>query len=125
MTLHLKVLPQFWNGEVPRFLCEDEPRPCKREGCRYHLWGEITTDKRSQPGRYGPSPRITEEERKVRPSCAIDVADDGPKSLGEIAKILGLSREGVRVIESRGMAKMERHGASLNARGLPDPRSRY
>ena len=86
--LHLTVLPQTWHGSVPRSECADGPRPCKYKECRHHLWSEITTADRSQPGRYGVNGRMLAEAITDKPSCAIDVADDGPKSLQDVATIL-------------------------------------
>jgi hypothetical protein len=121
----LTVLPQTWLGEVPRHECADEVRPCPRIDCRYHLWTEITTVERSQPGRYGSKARISVDDLRDRPSCAIDVADDGPKSLAEVAAILGVSRVAVTLTEKRAKRKMERNRAELYEHGLPSPRSRY
>ncbi len=124
--LKFTVLPQVWLGEVPRSECADAPRPCPRDQCRYHLWGEVTTVERTaQPGRKGATPRIEVTSLAERPSCAIDVADDGPKTLQQVASILGVTREAVRLTEKRAKKKFEMSRAELYEHGLPAHRSRY
>jgi len=41
----------------------------------------------------------------VDPSCALDVAEDGPKTLAQVGEILGVTRERVRQIEEMAIAK--------------------
>lgn len=133
-TLKLTVLAQHWGGIVPRLLCKDSPRPCRREDCRYHLWPEISTTERSQPGRPS-SKRITRDELHTRPSCAIDVAEDvdeqhpdGARSLGEVANILGVSRVAVVLIEARATAKLaqiEQLRTEYESETGVSPRRRY
>lgn len=65
--------------------CAGGPRPCPWVACRWHL---------SIPrGRAPTSLDVT---------CALDVADDGPSTLDEIASALGLTRERIRQFVARG-----------------------
>jgi hypothetical protein len=110
--LQLSVLPQEWHGGRP-IDCEDGPRPCKHSDCRYHL----------SDGR-GDGPRMSDGGRMINPdarpgrraaqtaqiteTCAIDVAEEGPRTLAMIGGLLGLSRTLVGQIEKRAMKKYQR-----------------
>ncbi len=99
MTLKLNVLPQHWNGAVPRFVCATEVRPCRREDCGYHL-----------------RERQTRTVEEMPETCAIDVAerraDDGTRgaSLREIARYMGVDKRIVLRMQSRALKKLERQG---------------
>ncbi len=86
----------------PRDDCRGGPRPCPLVTCPYNnyldvdRWGNL---KLSHPGR---SP----EEVPPGESCALDVADQGPHTLEEVADILGLTRERVRQIEGIALRKI-------------------
>lgn len=69
--------------------CVNGPRPCPKGTCRYHL--------------------------DVAPSCALDVADEGPQTLREVAVFFGLTRERVRQIERVALVKLH---AALRSRGI-------
>jgi hypothetical protein len=86
------------HGEHPRPRtrgeCLDAPRPCPYVGCRHHLALDVT-----------PSGSISEpypgrELEALADTCSLDVADRGEHTLDEIGRILGVSRERVRQIES-------------------------
>lgn len=68
--------------------------PCTRVECRYHLLH------RSRVGEHRLNP--TRE-------CAIEVANEGPHTLDQIATVLGLSHEWVRRLEERALAKLRHH----------------
>lgn len=70
-------------------------RRCVHVSCRYHL---------AHPDRDGRPLSATRD-------CALAVANEGPHTLEEIARILGLTRERVRQIEEAAMAKLERRAA--------------
>ena len=77
--------------------CAHGPRPCPWESCRYHL------SLRDYGGR-----RNALVPRCKRESCALDVADQGPHFLDEIAKLFGVTRERVRQIEEASLHKLAR-----------------
>ncbi len=64
------------------------PRPCLYVQCRYNLVLDVA------------------EAQFLEHSCALDEAEDGPRSLAELADIMGLSRERVRQIEQRALRKL-------------------
>ena len=65
---------------------------CRNTHCRYHL------EHRS----YG--------EHRLRPTrdCALDVANEGERTLDEVAAVLGVSAEHVRQVEARALRKLRR-----------------
>lgn len=74
------------NATTPRRLpmfraeCERGPRPCPHVTCRHHL-----------DSRYA--------------SCSLDIAEGGPVSVREVARLLGTSRVNVERIERIAVAK--------------------
>jgi hypothetical protein len=92
-----------------RLECRDEARPCGWVGCRYHLGITVNPDtgavKQTWPeGEAWEGPE----------SCALDVAERGPATLEEVGASLNLTRERVRQIEVRALAKLSK----LERRGL-------
>jgi hypothetical protein len=83
---------------------------CERYGCRHNL---LRIDSADRQGRThnGVAPELTLSGENVHagaPSCALDVANTGPKSSREVAAIEGLTARRVEQI----MAKFKRsHGA--------------
>ena len=70
--------------------------PCTQVQCRYHLAHIGPGDHRTQPTR----------------DCALAVAAEGPRTLDEVADVLGLTGERVRQIEERALTKL-RNSAPL------------
>ncbi|MCS6902287.1 MAG: sigma factor-like helix-turn-helix DNA-binding protein [Myxococcales bacterium] len=82
--------------------CAEGPRPCPYVSCKYHLYLDV------QP-RTGAIklnfPDIEVEE--MQESCALDVADRGGTTLEEVGAIMNLTRERIRQLEVRAMAKVK------------------
>lgn len=64
---------------------------CTQVQCRYHLAHTRLGDHRTQPTR----------------DCALTVASEGPRTLDEVAAVLGLSGERIRHIEERALKKLK------------------
>jgi hypothetical protein len=73
-------------------------RPCPFTRCRYHL-----AEERGASG--GRPPTVV---RDTSQTCALDVADDGRTDFVTIGRLLGVSRERVRQIETKALKKLAR-----------------
>jgi hypothetical protein len=92
--------------EAPRTRgdCEDGPRPCPWVACRYHLAiAEIALN---------GDVRLVDEWDDGRPTCALDVADEGEHTQEEIAALMSVSQQRVDQLERRAKARAQRsrHG---------------
>lgn len=80
--------------------CQGHEGSCPFVTCRYHLAVDVTA---------GGSLRLRDQSMDVRePSCALDMADEGPHTLEEVGQAMGLHREMIRLIEEQALAKMRR-----------------
>lgn len=105
-TVALKIGKLLYPERVQHPQCRGQcpdVRPCPYVGCRWNLYLDVT-----------PTGSITYNWPELEPwdvpphqSCALDVADDGPRILEEIAEIMGLTRERVRQIEGIALGKLE------------------
>jgi len=74
-------------------------RPCPYVGCRHHLYLEVSPSgelRLAFPGR---------DPDELAESCALDVAERGGASLDEVGRCFGLTRERIRQIEAKALAK--------------------
>jgi hypothetical protein len=76
--------------------CVNGPRPCPWVGCRYHLC-EVG-------GGDGRAARVALEG--LSETCALDVADRGGCTLDEIGALWRITRERVRQIEGKALARL-------------------
>jgi hypothetical protein len=72
-----------------------ELRPCQRLKCRFHMGKQHLEAAREPDGEYVPT-------------CALDIADQGPHTLEEIAEAMGITRERVRQLEAMALDKLRR-----------------
>lgn len=79
--------------------CVNGVRPCPWVGCRHHLWLDTYKEGRLRF-------RVDVPPWELEHSCALDVADEGPHSEQEIAEIMALSDQAVRIVENSAMKKM-------------------
>ena len=109
VVLELDAPAPFGAGVRPRRFpvlpeCVDEGPPgagCSHTECRYHL---------AYRGYWEHSLKPTRD-------CAVDVANEGPRTLDEVAAVLGVSGERVRQIEEQALAQLK-HNTIL--KGLHD-----
>ena len=87
--------------------CVNGPRPCPWVSCRHHLFFD---EVRGKPRPTWPGL----EPDELPETCSLDVADRGEINLADIGRLLDLSRERVRQIESRALAKLLKRIQELN-----------
>jgi len=99
VSLPLAVIPL--NRPKTRAGCATVPRPCPFVSCRHNLYLDVTDDGRLKfnfPDR---------EPDQMSASCALDLADDGPRILDTIGGLMGMSKERARQIEVTGLEKVK------------------
>lgn len=116
----LEALDPIGHIERPRTRgdCVNGARPCPFVSCHHHLYLDVSPKtgaiKLNRP-ELGPED-MTE-------SCALDVADRGGETLERVGAIMNLTRERIRQIEVKGLAKLETDPTIKSLRelhGLPD-----
>jgi hypothetical protein len=83
-----------------RSICENGVRPCPYVSCRYHLYLDVRGDgvlRINFPER---------EPEELMASCALDMSEDGPRTLDQVAALMGMSKERARQIEASAFAKL-------------------
>lgn len=81
--------------------CHKMPRPCLFVSCRHHLYLDINPYTGSVKFNF-PDKEVWELEE----TCSLDVAERGGITLEEIGDIMNLTRERIRQLELRGLAKL-------------------
>lgn len=105
----IKVLPEDLSilEETPRPRTRGEcptERPCPWVSCKYHLYVDMTAAGNLKLN----FPDL--EPWELEQSCALDVADGGSTTLEEVGRLTNLTRERVRQIEARALARLIRRG---------------
>lgn len=89
--------------------CAQGPRPCPWVSCRHNLYLDVREDgnlKMNFPDR---------EPDEMSASCALDLAEDGPRTLDSIAALMGMSKERARQLEAAAFDKLYERLPRLNA----------
>lgn len=96
------ILPILEDRPRTRGDCVNGARPCPWASCKHHLALDVkaTGAIRLAMGH--------EDVAEMVETCSLDVADGGPSTLGQVAALLGVVREAVRVIEVAALAKIQR-----------------
>jgi hypothetical protein len=82
--------------------CADVERPCPFVSCKHHLYLDVSATTGAIKLNF---PDLEPDE--LAESCALDVADRGGEVLEQVGAILNLTRERIRQIEVKGLAKLE------------------
>lgn len=88
---------------VTRGHCAEAVRPCPWVSCRFHLYLDVRADgvlRVNFPDR---------EPDEMMASCALDLATDGPRTLEQVAGLMGMSKERARQIEEGALVKLKTH----------------
>lgn len=81
---------------------EAQSRPCPRAECRYYLEDPA-------PGLFG--------EDEERPTCALDVAAQGPATAERVGELFGVSKQAIQVTEAKALAKLEKRARDYGLDG--------
>ena len=91
----------YWKPKT-RAECVDGPRPCAYVSCRYHLYIDVSPRTGAIKLNF-PDLEVWE----MGESCALDVADRGGTTLEDVGAIMNLTRERIRQVEVKALAKLE------------------
>jgi hypothetical protein len=94
--------------------CQHGPhaeRPCPFVSCKHHLYLDVN-DRTGSIKLNFPELEVWD----LPETCALDIADRGGITLEEVGEIMNLTRERIRQLETRGLAKLKALGemASLS-----------
>jgi len=91
----------YWKPRA-RSECVDGPRPCPFVSCKHHLYIDVSPRTGAIKLNF-PDLEVWE----MNESCALDVADRGGTTLEDVGAIMNLTRERIRQVEVKALAKME------------------
>jgi hypothetical protein len=104
---------------VTRADCAQVPRPCPYISCKHHLYLDVSPRTGSIKLNF-PDLEVWELPR----SCALDVAEEGASTLESVGEIMNLTRERVRQVEVRALARLEAVADMHDLRERPFPETR-
>jgi hypothetical protein len=82
--------------------CAEGPRPCPYVSCKHHLFIDVSPRTGAIKLNF-PDLEVWE----MGESCALDVADRGGTTLEDVGAIMNLTRERIRQVEVKALAKLE------------------
>lgn len=91
----------YWKPRT-RSECADGPRPCPFVSCKHHLYIDVSPRTGAIKLNF-PDLEVWE----MNESCALDVADRGGTTLEDVGAIMNLTRERIRQVEVKALAKLE------------------
>lgn len=91
----------YWRPQT-RGECIDGPRPCPYVSCKHHLFIDVSPRTGAIKLNF-PDLEVWE----LAESCALDVADRGGTTLEDVGAIMNLTRERIRQVEVKALAKLE------------------
>jgi hypothetical protein len=97
------LYPEMDDIERPetRADCAGGARPCPFVSCKHHLYLDVSARTGAIKLNF-PDLEVWE----MTETCAIDIADRGGTTLEEVGAIMNLTRERIRQVEVKGLAKM-------------------
>ena len=78
------------------------PRPCPFVSCKHHLFLDVSARTGAIKLNF-PDLDVWD----MKETCALDVADRGGTTLEDVGAIMNLTRERIRQVEVKGLAKLE------------------
>jgi hypothetical protein len=91
----------YWRPRT-RSECVDGPRPCPFVSCKHHLYIDVSPRTGAIKLNF-PDLEVWD----MNESCALDVADRGGTTLEDVGAIMNLTRERIRQVEVKALAKLE------------------
>jgi hypothetical protein len=91
----------YWKPRT-RLECLDGPRPCPYVSCKHHLFLDVSARTGAIKLNF-PDLEVWE----MSESCALDVADRGGTTLEDVGAIMNLTRERIRQVEVKALAKLQ------------------
>jgi hypothetical protein len=82
--------------------CAGDERPCPYVSCKHHLYLDVSPRTGAIKLNF-PDLEVWE----MKETCALDVADRGGTTLEDVGAIMNLTRERIRQVEVRALAKLE------------------
>ncbi len=82
--------------------CLDGPRPCPYVSCQHHLYLDVSARTGAIKLNF-PDLEVWD----MNETCALDVADRGGTTLEDVGAIMNLTRERIRQVEVKALAKLE------------------
>jgi hypothetical protein len=91
----------YWKPRT-RADCKGGPRPCPYISCKHHLYVDVS------PRTGAIKLNVPDlEVWELSESCALDIADHGGTTLEDVGAIMNLTRERIRQVEVKALAKLE------------------
>jgi Sigma-70, region 4 len=91
----------YWKPKH-RAECAEGPRPCPFVSCKHHLFIDVSPRTGAIKLNF-PDLEVWD----LGESCALDVADRGGTTLEDVGAIMNLTRERIRQVEVKALAKLE------------------
>jgi hypothetical protein len=82
--------------------CHDGPRPCPHVSCRHHLYLDVSPATGAIKLNF---PDLEVWELPI--SCALDIAEEGGRTLEDVGEIMNLTRERIRQLELKALTRLE------------------
>lgn len=104
----------YWKPRT-RAECAEGPRPCPFVSCKHHLFIDVSAKTGAIKLNF-PDLEVWE----MNESCALDVADRGGTTLEDVGAIMNLTRERIRQLEVKALAKLNAVDEMLSLRDYID-----
>ncbi len=91
----------YWKPRT-RADCKGGPRPCPYISCKHHLYVDVSPRTGAIKLNF-PDLEVWD----LNESCALDIADHGGTTLEDVGAIMNLTRERIRQVEVKALAKLE------------------
>lgn len=104
LDLGRRLFPEETRAERPRTRgeCDQSPRPCPFVSCKHNLYLDVSPRTGAIKLNF-PDLEVWD----MSSSCALDVAEEGGATLEDVGAITNLTRERIRQVEVKALARIE------------------